>query len=96
MTLYGHIISRAAAVTGFIAVTLLLACSCKGGTAAGGKKTATAASKAETERFWPYFDGTYPMVVTDDKARIEYFSSPYYHIHFSTLTVTPDLNRNSR
>ena len=24
------------------------------------------------------------------------FSSPNYHIHFSTLTVTPDLNRNSK
>lgn len=92
MTLYGHIISRAAAVTGFIAVTLLLACSCKGGTATGGKKTATAADKAETERFWPYFDGTYPMVVTDDKARIEYFCSHSWDdFNFSdTLSLSRD------
>lgn len=92
MTQYGHIILRTAAVTGFIAVTLLLACSCKGGTATGGKKTATAAGKAGTERFWPYFDGTYPMVVTDDEARIEYFCSHSWdEFDFSdTLSLSRD------
>lgn len=56
-------------------VALLPVISCKERkTETEGTVRAQASGQASDNRHWPYFDGSYPMVVTSQEARMEYLS----------------------